>query len=233
MSAFDGLDVTPSTSPTKKGVAGTYLDDGKFLQAVQMAIRVGGLSYDLSSGPGASDLGTIRAILASDDPAVVELANILNALQGTLTVTSGSSSDVVQNTPTISTSVYVDGYVLGGLQAITVSAKGQIKSAQCVMKSGSFIGTIDLLVFNANPSASTVTDHGAFALAAVDAAKLVGVLHLTDWTLLSGALASVQTLDTVLPYEFGSTTMYLVAVVHGTPTFTATTDAVFSIGMTQ
>ena len=132
-------------------------------------------------------------------------------------------------TPVISTTpAYSDGDVLGGVMSFTVANAGSINGAEVVFKSGTFLGTVDLVLFNANP-AGTYTDNAAFALSATDAANVIGVIHLTDWTSMGGALAQVQALAMDLPYSLAATTLYVVAVVHGTPTFVATTDAIFTI----
>lgn len=132
-------------------------------------------------------------------------------------------------TPTISTSAYTTGFVLGGIQSLTAQpATGYVTNADVTFDSGTFSGSVDEYFFNASPTGGGTTDHAAFALTATDTAKLIGVFHLSDCTSLGGILAQCQALYQTQVFTLSATTLYVVAVVRGTPTFTGTTDAKFT-----
>ena len=81
-------------------------------------------------------------------------------------------------------------------------------------------------VFNANPSSTTWTDHAAPAINAADVSKLVGVFNLGNPDSGLGT-HTVWTLDGIAKsMTAGGTSLYVVLVVTGTPTFTSTTDIV-------
>lgn len=150
----------------------------------------------------------------------------------TTTATSTVSSPT--NTPTISTSAYVTGYVLGGIQSFAGQPNtGILTNANVSFNSGTFSGSVDLYVFNASPTGGGTTDHAAFALTATDTGKLIGVLHSADCTSLGSVLAQCQVLYQSQVYTLAAsgTTIYVVAVVRGTPTFAGASDAAFSLNV--
>jgi hypothetical protein len=137
-----------------------------------------------------------------------------------------------QSTPTISTSAYVSGNVLGGVQTFLMGNSGFITNAEVTFNSGSFSGSVNLLLFNANPTGGGTTDHAALALTSTDTAKLIGVLSLANCTTLnSGTIVQCQA-SQATPQSFtlpAGQTVYAVAQVVGTPTFAGTSDAIFTL----
>lgn len=133
-------------------------------------------------------------------------------------------------TPTISTSAYVTGNVLGGILSFTSQPlTGYATNANVTFDSGTFSGSVDEYLFNASPTGGGTTDHAAFALTAADTGKLIGVLHLSDCTSLGGALAQCQVLYQTQVFTLATgSTIYVVPVVRGTPTFAGAADAHFS-----
>ena len=140
-------------------------------------------------------------------------------------VTTQTSSTLV--TPTISTSAYTAGYVLGGVlsfaNAFGALLSGVLQSLHVAAKSVQTTG-IKAYVFNANPGSSTFTDHAAPSINSADIGKLVGVYTLgaadsglgthTVWALDGIGKAIVST----------STTLYVVLIAVATPTFASTSD---------
>jgi len=143
---------------------------------------------------------------------------------------------VSQSTPTISTSAYTSGYVLGGIQPFRTGAWGFITNAEVTFNSGSFSGSVNLLLFSASPTGGGTTDHAALALTSTDTAKLIGVLALNNCTTLnSGTIVQCQATQAT-PQAFAlpaGNTIYAVAQVVGTPTFAGTTDATFTLSGVQ
>ena len=151
---------------------------------------------------------------------------------GNSTFAATSTVGSPTSTPTISTSAYVSGYVLGGVQSFAGQpTTGMIPNAAVTFNSGSFSGSVDLVILNASPTGGGASDHAAFALTATDTGKVVGVLHLTDCTSLGGVLAQCQTSGQTQVYTLAAsgTTIYAVAVVRGAPTFAGASDVTFSL----
>ncbi len=131
-----------------------------------------------------------------------------------------------QLAPTVTAAAYTTGQVIGGLmQFVAQPNSGYVTFGNITLASGGFTGTIDVLLFNANPSTSTVADRGLLVLAAVDIPKLIGVLHLTDLT-AAGVAAIVAGSNLGQPYVLAGagTTIFAVALVRGGVTLAATTD---------
>lgn len=141
-----------------------------------------------------------------------------------------------QSTPTVSTSAYVSGNVLGGVQQFGMGTGGVITNGEVTFNSGSFTGSVNLILFNAAPTGGGTTDHAALALTATDTAKIIGVLSLSNCTTLnSGTIVQCQA-SQATPQVFNlpaGTTIYGVAQVVGTPTFATSADATFTLYGTQ
>ena len=125
---------------------------------------------------------------------------------------------------TPSTSAYSSGYSLGGVQAIATQPLGAIiANVSCQLSSGTFSGSIDLDVFNAQPG--TYADDAAVTLSVADQAALVGVIHLTDVTSQGGAVTSVQAINAAFAYGLNQSgnngTLYVLPIVRASVTFAA------------
>jgi hypothetical protein len=167
--------------------------------------------------------GEARAQSATGCPAVGECTSSLY--------------NTAQSTPTISTSAYASGNVLGGIQSFRLGAWGTITNAEVTFNSGSFSGSVNLLLFSSSPTGGGTTDHAALALTSTDTAKLIGVLSLSNCTTLnSGTIVQCQA-NQATPQAFAlanpGNTIYAVAQVIGTPTFAGTSDATFTLSSVQ
>ena len=125
---------------------------------------------------------------------------------------------------TPSTSAYSSGYSLGGVQPLATQPLGAIiANVSCQLSSGSFSGSIDLDVFNAQPG--TYTDNAAVTLSVADQAALVGTIHLTDVTSQGGAVTSVQAINAAFAYGLNQSgnngTLYVLPIVRASVTFAA------------
>lgn len=136
-------------------------------------------------------------------------------------------------TPTISTSVYASGDVIGGLQTIASAARvsggsGTILSIIVVDKTQAQRAAMDILFFDR--SVTVAADNAAVATSDADMANILGVVSIgpynTAWP--GTPQNSVSTLINVgLPYVLNGTDLFAVAVVRGTPTYVATSDLEF------
>ena len=125
---------------------------------------------------------------------------------------------------TPSTSAYSTGYSLGGVQSISGQPLGGIvANVSCQLSSGTFAGSIDLLLFSAQPG--TYADNAAVTLSTADQALLQGVIHLTDVTSLGGAVTSVQGTNLGFVYALSGAgptgTFYVLPTVRASVTFAA------------
>jgi hypothetical protein len=94
-------------------------------------------------------------------------------------------------TPTLSASgAYAAGDALGALMTLTDIAYANGKSVvfqNCILNDlAEQIFTASLLIFNANPSASTITDKDPINIVDADAGKLVAVIPFTAFKDLGG-----------------------------------------------
>jgi hypothetical protein len=94
---------------------------------------------------------------------------------------------------------------------------------------------MELLIFNADPSASTFTDNAAVSLNAADVPKIIRRIPIVagDYaTIDSKAFAEVIPNGRVLTPATG-TSLYACLVAVGTPTYAATTALTLRIGVLQ
>lgn len=159
-----------------------------------------------------------------------------------LPVTTAGGSEVGSNqvTTTVAqtvtaSSAYSTGNAVGGL--VTIANAGRIAAGTGLLQSVTInsksvqSARIDVVLFRANPTASTCTDKTAFSVAAADFDKVFGVAHVTDWTVL-GTPSVGQAQNLAMPYSIASgTSLYACLVVRGTPTFASTSDISFSARM--
>ena len=152
-------------------------------------------------------------------------------------VVAGSHLLRVQVTPTISTGIYATGDVLGTLQTISGAARftgggGFLRALTILDKTQAQRAAIDVLFFDR--SVTVAADNAPITMSDADMANCLGFVAIAtgDYnTAFPGTpLNSVATkvLSTPLPYIVNATSLFAVAVVRGTPTYTSTSDLVFS-----
>lgn len=141
----------------------------------------------------------------------------------------------VQVTPTVQAAAYAAGNVIGGLLTLTGAARagagsGLIQSVAASFKSGVAPTSLDVVFFSANPSGSTLTDKTAIAVVAADIAKVIGVAHLTDTTLLGASAPSLlQAQLQTMPFFIAGTALFAAVVTRSAITLTSTTDMTLSV----
>ncbi len=144
---------------------------------------------------------------------------------------------VVSVTPTVEAGAYAAGDVIGGKMTFANAVRtsngaaggtGLIQSITVATKATTTSAQIDVLLFNADPSASTFTENGAIAVNATDMANLIGVVHVTDWTScgtpsvgFGGSLA--------IPFSLAGTSLYAVMVTRGAITPASTSDLIVTV----
>lgn len=136
---------------------------------------------------------------------------------------------IVENiaNPAVSTAAYAAGDVVGGKMSFGSMARTH-NGAGLLQTVLAFFGSsqtaiLDLLVFHTDPTASTFTDNDPLAVALADFDKLVGVIHLSDWTNL-GSRSVVQADNLSKAYKLANTTLFGVLVTRSAMTLASTAD---------
>lgn len=150
----------------------------------------------------------------------------------------GGIANVIDITPAVSTSpAYTAGDAVGGKQ--TLASALRVASGTALLESisitdlGNQKAALEIIIFDSDPAAATITDNAAFAWS-TDITKVLG--HITvaaaDYVTIAGeAVATLSGLNIVL--KGAATTLYAAVVAVGTPTYTATTDLKFRYGILQ
>lgn len=142
-----------------------------------------------------------------------------------------SKTPAVQATPD-----YSIGDVIGGVMTLSGAVAfpgdgGVIEHAAAYVAIDASLLPLAVLVFNANPTASTTTENGTFALHANDAAKLVGVLDL-DQVADLGTPVILYTASAHVPFTVpAGKDLYAVAIASGTMNLGSTSDLTFVFGI--
>ena len=151
----------------------------------------------------------------------------------------GGTTLSVTVTPTVTVGAYSVGQCVGGLMTFTAAARsggpgsGLVQSAVISDASGQD-SAIDVVLFSANPSNSTFTDHTACAIANADLPKVIGTIAVSDCHLLGTSAPGVcQAQQQAMPFSLGSgnTTIWAVNIARGTPTYTATSNIADRLGV--
>lgn len=156
-----------------------------------------------------------------------------------LFATSAHAGEIkcVSVTPTVDTSAYATGDLIGGKltftglggydQNLVLSATVYDAAAQAV--------DLDLVIFSSDPSLTTFTDQAAFDIADADLAKVAQVFNFGAISRFAFADNSVhQLLNQTAPLKVtasgaNSRTFYASLISRGTPTFAASTDVTVKI----
>lgn len=132
-------------------------------------------------------------------------------------------------TPTVSASPdYASGDAVGGIMTFAGVTRGDggtaYITAVLINSKAANTAQMDLFLFSANPSSSTVTDNAAFALHADDAPNLIGVVPVSNW--YSGGTPSVGFSDTCRVPVQGQAAddIYGVLVARGAVNLASTSD---------
>lgn len=143
-------------------------------------------------------------------------------------------------TPTVSaTPDYSSGDAVGGIMTFASILRADAKTGYAVSAritaktAAASMAQIDILIFNANPSSSTVTDNSAFVLADADRAKLKGVIKVTSFD-VAGTSASIGYAEGRVPATGAAADdLYAVMVARGTINLGATDDLIVELTVDQ
>lgn len=172
---------------------------------------------------------------------ITDLTNTMptgDAVARSLYVFNGEARKVISVTPTIDTAAYSTGDAVGGKQTLTSAARvsgGAVTlESLIIVDKANQKQAMDILFFNADPTAATITNNATFAFS-TDIAKWVGQIHIatTDWTTFDSK-AIVNKLNQKLTMQGNATAnLYAAVVGTGTPTYLTAGDLIFYYGFQQ
>jgi hypothetical protein len=137
---------------------------------------------------------------------------------------------------TTSNATVTTGQSIGGLQTLTNAVRvsgalgasgtsGLIQSAMLTFTDAVTGTSADIYYFNANPTGSTCTNTNAFALVNADRDKVIGVVHMTDFT-ASNTTVIGQSHNQAMPFGVASaTSIYACVVARASFAITSTANA--------
>lgn len=189
-----------------------------------------------------SIMNAVAAVGAYAPPKVVQVGGIDSA--GDLrpmavgtdgSMTSAGTGAVVTPTITVSTTpAYSAGDSIGGkitlANAVRISGGITLLQSIAILDRANQKPTGTILLFNADPSAATITDNAAFVFSTDDLKVVAAIPVITaDYvTINSKAVAMLRNLGAEV--KAAATTLYAAFVVTSTPTFAATTDLQLAFG---
>ena len=192
---------------------------------------------------------SLPVVLASDQDAL-PITDAGGALTVDGTVTAAASENhlgevggrivVVAATPVLGPDVaYAAGDAVGTLlsfaDAVRVVGGSGVIEAVIVADKAKQSAAMDLLLFDANPGGTTVTDNAALTVADADLVKCIGVIPITaeDYhAIADNSVASLRNLGAAFKVAAG-TTLYGVLVARGTPTYAGASDLVVRLAISQ
>lgn len=147
----------------------------------------------------------------------------------------------IQITPVIDTAAYATGDCLGPLQTVSNAARisgggGHIVGVQIVDKTQAQRAAIDLVFFS--QTVTTAANNALFTISDADALFMVAYIAVatgdynTAWpgTPTNSVAVIPKSASLRVPYVCATTSLFMQAIVRGTPTYTSTSDIV--IGLT-
>lgn len=136
------------------------------------------------------------------------------------------SNLIISVSPTVDTNIYASGDLVGGKLTLTDAAlagptKVVLQAVEIVDLAKQSVA-LDVVLFGANPSATTFTDNAAFDIDDADLPKVLGVVSVTTWYAFNDNSVG-QARGLSLPVT-STGSLYAALVSRATPTFAAATD---------
>ena len=144
---------------------------------------------------------------------------------------------VLSKAVTVDTNIYAAGDNVGGLltfeNALDVGFKtGKITNV-IISDLAKQAGDFDVVIFDANPSATTFTNNAALDIADADITKIAAVISLTTSVNFADNEIVISAASVGYQVRSAGTTLYAAIVARSTPTFAATTDLAIKIQLEQ
>lgn len=160
----------------------------------------------------------------------VQIVNPATPSTTPILVTTPATIRVTAAQTITASSAYSPGNAVGGLITFTnasrASGSGGIIQTVVIRDKAGQAGTYNLFLFDANPTATTVTDKSAVTINTADLAKVIAVIAPSGILLGAASTMGVITaggLGTAFKLTSG-TTMWGILVTRGTPTYASTSD---------
>jgi hypothetical protein len=189
-----------------------------------------GTTFDRLKG---DSTGAARASLYGKNTVAGDTAIFVNT-DGSLKVGGKTSTTLV--TPTIVTTAYAVGNVVGGLftftNALQTAQSGMLQSVRLSIKSVQTVG-FKLYIFGTNPSNTTWTDHAAPAINAADVNFLIDVIPFSSADSGLGTHTTYAFDGIGKAFNAASTSLYGILVTTGAPTFASVSDITIAINILQ
>lgn len=128
-----------------------------------------------------------------------------------------------------STTAYAAGDAIGTLLTFAgfgrvAGGTGLVQMASIMSKSAQTFAC-DLVLFHTAPAASAFVDNAVAVIAAADWDKVLGVVHISDWTALGGpSFAEATQLAMAYKVAAGQTDIYGILISRSTPTLASAAD---------
>lgn len=182
----------------------------------------------------------LEGLQTAGNATLAQIAGYLDGVEGLLAAPTPAGElyigktggDVLQSAPaappTVTAAAYAAGNVIGGKFTLPNAARlaagaGLIQAATLLSKTAT-TAAIDMVIFSADPSTSTLTDKANPVIAAADLDKIVGVIHLTDWSAI-GTISVAQNVAVGLPFRLpAGTSLYAVLIARAAITPGSTAD---------
>ena len=150
----------------------------------------------------------------------------------------GGSTDQISPTVTVDTAAYSAGDVIGGKLTLTNAMRvsggtGLLQSLLLIDASGTQKPALEILIFNSDPTASTLTDQATISVHADDVSKVIRKIDISasDWTLIGSKYYADLSPGSRVLKASGSRNLYAAIVAVGTPTFAAATNLSIRFGI--
>jgi len=218
---IEGVDITPGSG---KSIAVDTVNVGggnKEFQILKIALGAED-AFDLVVDSGQQTMANSLPITMASDQ---------------LPIVVGKKLKNIALTPTISTSVYVAGYCVGGKLTLTdamrASGASGLWHSLHIIDRGNQKAALVIQIYNANPTAATLTDHTTVAYS-TDLGKVIATVLVTaaDYNSAGGISFADIIIDHAVAAS-GSAHLYASATCVGVPDYVTTTDLTYDFGFIQ
>ena len=195
-------------------------------------------TIDADTGNMEAHLGTIDTSTSNSEAHLGTIdTNIsdIETLLGTTGIRVGGFSASVVDSTAVSTAAYSANDIVAGLRTLHLprtSGYGCVLQSIAVTDNADQKAELIFVFFNADPSASTVADHGAFTLHANDVAKVIGTVKVLAADYYDAGSVSIA-LKTGIGLVLSSADehIYCITIATGTPDYVAAGDLSIAFGV--
>jgi hypothetical protein len=129
--------------------------------------------------------------------------------------------------PVTTTGAYATLETVGALLTVNNAPRSGILQSVVLADKDAQSAALDLVLFSANPTASTLTDNAALSVADADALKVIGHVRITAANYMALAASCVATVNNIgLAFALDGSTLYAALMTNGsTPTYATSATA--------